>query len=158
GYDTREYQGMTFQSGYRFRADVQIGGHYTLQLRNNGTFVGEGANTPGSSPIYQDFPEGGGPALDRLQPDGRLADYQRHKLRIFGIYNPKFGRFGSVSLGPVWRVNSGQVFSYIASAYPITAAELARNPGYPDINSASAQNVYFGKRGAGSFKGYGLLD
>jgi hypothetical protein len=70
--------------------------------------------------------------VDRLQPDGRLFDYQRHKLRVFGIYNPKFGRFGSASLGPVWRVNSGTVFSYIAQAYPITAIELARNPGYPD--------------------------
>ena len=50
------------------------------------------------------------------------------------------------------------MFSYIASAYPITAIELARNPGYPDISSASAQNVYFGERGVGDFKGYGLLD
>jgi hypothetical protein len=58
----------------------------------------------------------------------------------------------------VWRVNSGTVFSYIAQAYPITAIELARNPGYPDINGANSQNVYFGERGAGNFKGYGLLD
>src|SRR5262249_1201651 len=62
------------------------------------------------------------------------------------------------SLSPLWRVNSGQVFSYIASAYPITATELARNPGYPDINAANSQNVYFGQRGAGSFKGYGVVD
>lgn len=156
--DRREYQGMTFQSGYRFPGNTQIGGHYTLQLRNNGTFAGEAANQPGSSPIYQDFPEVWGPAFNRLQPDGRLFDYQRHKLRVFGIYNPKFGRFGSASLGPVWRVNSGQVFNYIAQAYPITTIELARNPGYPDINGANSQNVYFGERGAGNFKGYGLLD
>ena len=29
-------------------------------------------------------------------------------------------------LSPLWRVNSGQVFSYIASGYPITSVELAR--------------------------------
>jgi hypothetical protein len=157
-HDARRYDGMTFQSGYRFRADIQIGGNYTLQLRNNGTFAGEAANQPGSTTIFQDFPEVWGPAIDRLQPDGRLFDYQRHKLRVYGIYNPNFGRFGSFSLSPLWRVNSGQVFSYIASAYPITATELARNPGYPDINAANSQNVYFGQRGAGSFKGYGVMD
>lgn len=157
-YNMRAYQGLTLQSGYRFRANLQVGGHYTLQLKNDGTFAGEAANQPGSSPIYRDYPEVWGPALDRLQPDGRLFDYQRHKLRFFAIYNPDFGRFGSFSVSPLWRVNSGQVFSYIASAYPITAIELARNPGYPDISSASAQNVYFGERGVGDFKGYGLLD
>src|SRR5262245_9108025 len=158
GHNTRGYDGVTLQSGYRLRANLRLDGHYTLQLRNNGTFAGEAANQPGSSPIYQDYPEVWGPAIDRYQPDGRLFDYQRHKLRVLGIYNPSLGRFGSVSLGPIWRVNSGQVFSYIASAYPITSVELARNPGYPDISAVSAQNLYFGERGAGDFKGYGVLD
>jgi hypothetical protein len=37
---------------------------------------------------------------------------------------------------------------------------LARNPGYPanDINANTSANLSFGERGAGQFKGYGVLD
>jgi Carboxypeptidase regulatory-like domain len=158
GWDSREYRGLTLQSDYRMRGDLVVSGHYTVQLRNNGTFAGEAANVPGSSPIYADYPEVWGPAIDRYQPDGRLYDFQRHKLRAYAIYSPDFGRFGSMSVSPLWRVNSGQVFSYIANSYPITAIELARNPGYPDISASNTAGLYFGDRGAGEFKGYGVLD
>jgi hypothetical protein len=52
------------------------------------------------------------------------------------------------------------VFSYTAAGVPLSAIELARNPGYPvnNINPNTAQNLFFGERGAGSFQGYGLLD
>jgi hypothetical protein len=158
GWDSREYRGLTLQSDYRMRSNLTIGGHYTLQIRNNGTFAGEAASQPGTSPIYADYPEIWGPAIDRYQPDGRLYDYQRHKLRAYAIFSPDFGRFGSMSLSPLWRVNSGQVFSYIANSYPITAIELARNPGYPDVNANNVASLYFGDRGTGEFKGYGVLD
>jgi hypothetical protein len=52
------------------------------------------------------------------------------------------------------------VFSDFASSVPLTAIELARNPGYPtnDINANRSYDLFFGARGAGDFKGYGLLD
>jgi hypothetical protein len=43
---------------------------------------------------------------------------------------------------------------------PLTAIELARNPGYPanNINANTSQTLFFGERGAGDFAGYGALD
>ena len=39
--------------------------------------------------------------------DGRLADYQQHKLRMYGTYTQRLGKLGSVDLSPIWRVDSG---------------------------------------------------
>jgi hypothetical protein len=156
----REYQGLVFQSSYRYRGDVSVGGHYRLQIRNNGNANGEAANQPGNPSIYNDFPEIYGLALDRYLPSGRLADFQRHKLRLYGTFTPDMGRFGAVDLSLIWRVDSGQVYSLSAAAVPLTAIELARNPGYPanDINTNTAATLFFGERGANDFLGYGLLD
>lgn len=156
---TREYQALILQTTYRMRDAVTVGGHYTLQVRNHGNFAGETANQPGVPSVFGDYPEIYGPALDRLMPEGRLDGYQRHKLRVYGIYTRPLGRFGSLDLSPIWRVNSGAVYSHTAST-PLTAAQLARNPGYPvnEINPFVRQTIFFGERGQYSFKGYGVLD
>ena len=156
----REYQALLLQSNYRLRTNVSLGAHYTLQIKNNGNSNVEAANQPGITSPADDYPEILGPAIDRYVPEGRLADYQRHKLRLYGTYTQDMGRFGAVDVSPIWRVNSGQVFSYVANTVPLSAIELARNPGYPanDINTSTAYNLYFGDRGRGDFLGYGLLD
>lgn len=156
----REYQALVIQSGYRFRRSMNIGAHYTVQLKNEGNSNVEAANQPGVSSVFGDYPEILGPALDRYLPEGRLADYQKHKVRVYGTYSQTMGRFGIVDLSPIWRIDSGQVFSYSAAGVPLTAIELARNPGYPanNINSSTSQTLFFGQRGAGDFLGYGLLD
>jgi outer membrane receptor protein involved in Fe transport len=155
----RDYQAMVFQSGYRFGDNLTLDGHYTLQLRNHGNFAGEAANQPGMSSVYGNFPEIYGPALDRLAPEGRLDNFQRHKLRVYGNYAQSLGRFGSLDVTPLWRVNSGAAYSHSASiATP--AALLANNPGYAtsDVSAATRQTVFFGERGAYSYKGYGVMD
>jgi hypothetical protein len=156
----REYQAIILQSGYRFSDRMNFGAHYTVQLKNNGNSNGEAANQPGLSSAANDFPEIIGPALGRYLPDGRLADYQQHKVRVYGTYTQRFGRFGGLDISPLWRVDSGHVFSYTAAAVPLSAIELARNPGYPanDINANTAYNLFFGDRGAGDFPGYGVVD
>jgi hypothetical protein len=156
----REYQALLLQNSYRFRDNISVGANYTLQLKNDGNSNVEAANQPGITSLVGDYPEIYGPALDRYVPQGRLADYQQHKLRVYGTYTLGMGRFGAIDLSPIWRVDSGHVFSYIANQVPLTAIELARNHGYPtnDINSSTAQNLYFGQRGVGQFPGYGVLD
>ena len=155
----RDYQAMILQSGYRVRDNITVNGHYTLQLRNHGNFAGEAAGVPGQSSVYGNFPEVYGPALDRLLPEGRLDNFQRHKLRVYGTYGQSLGRFGSLDVTPLWRVNSGAVYSHTISA-ATPAALLANNPGYApsDVSAAVRQTVYFGERGAYSFKGYGVMD
>ena len=105
----REYQALVVQSGYRFRSNLNLGAHYTVQLKNEGNSNVEAANQPGISSVFGDYPEILGPALDRYLPEGRLADYQKHKVRLYGTYSQKMGRFGIVDLSPIWRVDSGQV-------------------------------------------------
>jgi hypothetical protein len=156
---TRDYQMLLFQSDYRLRQTIRLGGHYTLQLRDHGNFAGESAGRPIPDSVFGNYPEIFGPALDRLMPEGRLDNYQQHKLRVYGVYTTAFGRFGALDVAPIWRVNSGTSYSHTASL-PLTPVQLARNPGYPavNINPAVRQTVFFGQRGEHSFKGYGVLD
>ena len=157
----RDYQALVFQSTYRLRRNVRLNGDYGLQIKNHGNFDGEATNQPGISSIFGDYPEVLGPALDRYLPYGRLADYQRHKLRLYGSFTlGGDGPLGALDISPIWRVNSGQVFNFSADGVPLSPIELARNPGYPanDINTSTAYRLFFGERGAGQFKGYGLFD
>ncbi|PYR46332.1 MAG: hypothetical protein DMF89_22450, partial [Acidobacteria bacterium] len=155
----RDYQALIVQSAYRLFSRLQVDGNYTLQLRNNGTFSGEAANQPGISSIYGNFPEIFGPALNRLLPEGRLDNYQQHKLRVAATYQQALGRFGSLDVAPLWRVNSGGVYS-LTSVIRVPAAQLARNPGYSatDVSAATRETVFFGDRGGSDFKGYGIMD
>jgi hypothetical protein len=155
----RDYQALVFQSGYRVRDNVTVNGHYTLQLRNHGNVAVEAANQPGIPSIYGNLPEVYGPALDRLMPEGRLDNYQQHKLRVYGTYAQGLGRFGSLDFTPLWRVNSGGVYSHTASL-PVPAQLQASNPGYlpSDLSAATRQTVFFGERGANDFEGYGVMD
>ena len=155
----REYQAAIFEGSYRVRSGVMVGGHYTLQLRNHGNFAGEAASQPGIPSVYGNLPEVFGPALDRLAPYGRLDNYQQHKLRIYGTYGQSLGRFGSVDVTPLWRVNSGGVYNLSVSR-PVSAEQLARNPGYPtsDLRASTRQTVFFGDRGGYDFAGYGVMD
>jgi outer membrane receptor for ferrienterochelin and colicin len=155
----RDYQALVLQSGYRVKSRLMVNGHYTLQLRNHGNFSGEAANQPGIPSVYGNYPEIFGPALDRLMPEGRLDSYQQHKLRVGTIYTQPVGRFGSLDIAPLWRVNSGGVYS-LSTALRVPAQQLARNPGYPvnDVNTAVRETVFFGDRGGYDFKGYGVMD
>ena len=154
----REYQAAVFEAGYRL-AGLNVNGHYTVQLRNHGTFAGEAASQPGIPSVYGNYPEILGPAQDRLVPEGRLDNFQRHKLRVYATWAQPLGRFGSVDVSPLWRVNSGGVYSLTVSR-ALSAVQTARNPGYPanDINAGTRQTVYFGDRGAYEYKGYGVMD
>ena len=156
----REYQALVLQSSYRTRQNLNVSAHYTVQIRNNGNFDGEAASQPGIPSIADNYPEIYGPSIDRYLPQGRLADYQRHKLRVYGTYTARAGRFGALDISPIWRVNSAQVYSLFAEGVPLTTIQLARNPGYPenDINTSTSARLFFGDRGAYNFKGYGLFD
>src|SRR5688572_14102592 len=155
----RDYRAAIFESNYRVFSNLQVNGHYTLQLRNHGNFAGEAASQPGIPSVYGNYPEVLGPASDRLMPEGRLDNFQRHKLRVYATYAQDLGCFGSIDVAPLWRVNSGGVYSLTVSR-AISAQQLANNPGYPtaDISAATRQTVFFGGRGAYEFKGYGVMD
>jgi len=151
----REYQGLLLITNYRPLERWYVGAHWTIQLRNHGNFEGEAANQPGNDSIIGDRPEFYTAA--RHYPFGRTDDYQRHKLRLYSTYDLGLGRAGTATLGGVYRYDSPQVYSLFASNVPITAQQLARNPGY--ARPPTTQTLFFTERGAGGeFESAHLFD
>ena len=152
----RDYQALLFQSNYRLSPRLMFEGHYTLQLRNHGNFEGEAANTPAIGSSIGDYPEILVP--ERNFPTGRLNDFQRHKLRLWAIWNQPLGRFGSLDIAPILRVNSGAAYSLAATGVPLSDIQLARDPGYAQLPGGGEQTLFFGERGSQTFPAYALLD
>ena len=152
----RIYDALLLQSSYRLRDNLQVEGHWTIQLRNEGNFEGEAANQPGISSSVGDYPE----ILteDRNFPVGRLNDFQRNKIRVWAIYSQGLGRFGTVDIAPIVRIDSGLSYSLFATDVPLSDIQLARNPGYANLPGGGTQTLFFGERGSENFDGYALLD
>jgi hypothetical protein len=166
----REYDALVFQSRYRITNAFSINGHYTLELKNDGNYEGEGSNTPGStvfsnSPsIIGNFPEAFSAA--RNYPDGHLPSFERHRLRLWSVYDWNLGRLGDLSLSGLWRVDSALTYSLAARNQALTSTQVAimTAAGYPDAANLAAlgpitgNEVFFGALGSEQFAGYGLLD
>jgi hypothetical protein len=150
----REYRGLQFVLNHRPFNRFSFFGHYTLQLRNDGNFEGEAANQPGNYSIIMDRPEFFSEA--RHFPGGRLPNYQRHKVRLFGNYDLALGRLGTASIGALYRYDSPQAFSYFATNVPLTATQVALNPGY--ARPPTTQTLFFGDRGSGLYEAAHIFD
>jgi hypothetical protein len=149
----REYDAVDVQSGWQPARAFSVAGQWTVQLHDNGNFEGESANNPAVPSVIADYPEIY--VASRDFPMGRLDDFQRSKVRVWGTYSLDLGGAGRLDISPLYRYNSGKTFSYVATV-PMSAAQLANNPGY--ARAPTSQTLYFGDRGAGSFAGYGLVD
>ena len=152
----RNYDALQFDGRYSLTSRFQLDGSYTVQLRNEGNFEGEASNQPGIPSVAFDYPEIFTP--ERHYPYGRLNDFQRHKVRIWGIYNLDLGWAGDVDLGGIWRYNSGQVHSLAAGGVELTARQEAILDELGYASGPTSQGLYYGERGTENFKGYGLLD
>jgi hypothetical protein len=152
----RKYQALQFVGRYRATSRLDVNGHWTVQLQNNGNFEGEAANQPGNASDLGDYPEILVPS--RNFPTGRLDDFQRNKIRLWTIYNLDLRKAGTLDVAPIYKYNSGQTYSLRAMAVPLSAIQLARNPGYVNITPATTQTLYFAERGTENFKGYALFD
>jgi hypothetical protein len=152
----RNYQALLFQMRYSISKRWSLNGHYTLMLKDDGNYEGEAANQPGVTSRIGDYPQIFNDA--RHFPNGRLQDFQQHKLRLWSVYDFDMGRAGDLAVSGLWRVNSGQVFSLRANNQAITATQraLLTAAGYPD--APVSQNVFFGDRGSQEFPGYALFD
>ncbi|MDP6582680.1 MAG: hypothetical protein QF681_18665, partial [Vicinamibacterales bacterium] len=95
---------------------------------------------------------------NRYYPTGRLDDFQRHKVRIWGIYNLDLGTAGAVDLGGIWRYNSGRAYS-IQTDISATATQEATIEDLGYIDGPSARTIFFSRgRGSETWDGYGLFD
>jgi hypothetical protein len=152
----RNYQALLLQANYRPANRLQVEGHWTIQLKNEGNFEGEAANQPGISSELGDYPEILVPG--RNFPIGRLNDFQRSKIRLWAIYTQPLGFLGAVDLAPIVRIDSGTAYSLFATDVELSEEQLARNPGYARLPGGGTQTLFFGERGAETFDGYALLD
>jgi hypothetical protein len=148
---TREYQALQFMGQHRMMDTLTVNGHWTVQLKNDGNFEGESPNPTGS--VFGDYPEM--LSLARSAPEGRLDDFQRSKVRLWADYQADLGRYGSVTIAPIYRYNSAKTYSLVLNGQPLSSVQAARNPGYA---GTPTQQVFFGDRGSQSFKGYALVD
>ncbi len=154
----REYQGLLFMVNYRVTDHWTWGGHWTLQLKNEGNIEGEAANQPGVYSIIDDRPEFYSAA--RHFPVGRVDDYQQHKVRLYTVYELNVGKAGTFAFGGVYRYDSPLTYSLAATNVPITPQQLARNPGYarPPTTNGAALGVFFAERGSEEFNASHILD
>lgn len=150
----RDFQALEFQARYNVMPRWTVNGNWTVQLKNEGNYTGEGVNQPGVTGRIGDYPEIFNAA--RHYPDGRMFTYQRNKVRLWSVYNLDLGRFGDVSVSGLARIDSAQVYSLAATGVALTATQRALIAAYPD--APTSQTVFFGERGSEDFKGYGLLD
>ena len=147
----REYQALQFMGQHRLTTAIAVNGHWTLQLKNDGNFEGETPNPTGSA--FGDYPEM--LSLARSAPEGRLDDFQRHKIRLWADYRADLGQFGTFVIAPIYRYNSARTYSLVLNGQPLTATQVANNPGYA---GTPTQQIFFGERGAQSFEGFAMVD
>lgn len=153
----RVYDALQAQGRYHAPAGLTIVGHYTLQLRNDGNYVGESSGVPGATSPILDVPEVH--SADRHFPDGRLPGFQRHRLRLWGTATTSLGRAGSLTTSGLWRVESGRTYSLVALlGYTDVQQELAAAAGYAPGALPLQQAVYFDARGSEQYDGYGAFD
>jgi hypothetical protein len=150
----RRYQGLDFQSSYRVRPNLTVTGQWTIQIENHGNFEGESANNPAAPSLIGDYPEI--LVADRSFPDGRLDDFQRHKVRVWAAYGLDLHRFGRLDVAPLYRFGSGRTYSLVAGAVALTPQQIALDPGYARL--PASQPIFFGARGSESFAGAHLFD
>lgn len=151
----REFRALVFQGSHRVLPRWSVNGHWTVQLRNNGNFEGEASNQPASPTPLGDFPEIFTP--ERHYPFGRLAGFQRNKVRLWTIYNVGLGRLGAADVSVLYRYDSGTTFSFVTGGEDeLTPTQEALGAAYASL--PPNQTVYFGERGMGSFDGAGAVD
>jgi hypothetical protein len=150
----RRYQALDFQSSYRVRSDLGVNAQWTIQLENHGNFEGEAANNPAIPSLIGDYPEI--LVAERSFPDGRLDDFQRHKVRAWATYAVDLHKFGRFDIVPLYRFNSARTFSLVAGAVALSPQQVAADPGYARL--PASQPIFFGGRGTQSFKSAQLVD
>jgi len=165
----RDYQSLEFQARYRLTPSWSIAGHYTVELKNEGNYLGEGSNTPGTSflsnspSVIGNYPEAFNVA--RNYPVGNLPNFERSRVRIWSIYNFNVGG-GDLQVSGLWRYDSPTTFSLAARNQALTGTQvgLMTAAGYPEAGNLAAlgplsgNHVFFNTLGSESFSGYGLLD
>jgi outer membrane receptor protein involved in Fe transport len=150
----RKFQAVAFQGRYReLVKGLQTDVNYTYMIQDEGNIEGEGTNQPARTSLFGDYPEIY--VADRNFPVGRLAGYQKHKLRILNAYSLPT-KAGNFTFGMVYRFDSGTPYSFVALQQPLSDIQNSRDPGY--ANPPQNQPIYFNGRGSELFPSQSRFD
>ena len=149
----RRYQALVFEGRYAPRAHVTFNGSWTIQLQNEGNYEGEAPTEPAIPSVIGNYPE----ALSetRHYPTGRLQTFQRHRARVWGIYDHSFGSAGDLTASGLWRFESGRPYSLVARQL-LTGIQEDLLADYVDL--PEDQQVFFSDRGFETFPSHALFD
>ena len=150
----REYESVQLQGSYRITDNWGVGGNWTYELKNDGTFEGEAGQSPASSSTFGDYPEVFNNS--RYIPDGHLDNFQEHKVRLWSNYTFDFGRGGALDIGAIARYDSPLTFTYNRTRVGLSAIQRTAGAGYATLPANAT--LYFGERGAQEFEEVYSLD
>ena len=144
---TRNYTALQTQFQYRlFNNHLNLGGSWTWS-HTLGDFNGEAGNTgpqagPGGASPDQ-YPEYKVRAWNL--PPGDLATDQRHRVRVFAVYDLPFipQRIGAISISATQSYDTGAPYGAVGT---VRSRTFVTNPGY--ITPPSSVNYYFTARDA----------
>ena len=125
-----------------------------MQLENDGNFEGEAAGNPGDSVAHRRLP---GDLRRRAQLPGWAAWTTSSATRsgCGRTTASTCARFGRLDVAPLYRYNSPRTYSLAAASVPLTAQQIAANPGY--VRLPAGQPVFFGLRGSQEFEDFALV-
>jgi hypothetical protein len=128
------------------RAHVTLNGSWTLQLKNEGNYEGEEPAEPASPSVIGNYPEALSEA--RHYPTGRLQTFQRHRARVWGIYDHSFGKAGDLTASGLWRFESGRPYS-LTTRQLLTGIQQDLLEDY--VDQPEDQQVFYSERGFETF-------
>ena len=139
----RDYNGFNISGEYRIGDAFTLGGNYTYStLKGNATGEtggsGPGASAVGTYPEYK--------AFKQYNPEGYLQADQRHRVRLFGVWDIINSKHNRLSVSLIETYASGT--PYQASA-AIVIRPYVTNPGY--LSRPSSVTYFFSDRGAYRF-------
>ena len=73
----------------------------------------------------------------------RLDDFQRHRLRVWGIYTLGMGAFGDLGIGGFWRYDSAENYSLASSSFRVTDEQQAILDERGYVDGPSSRTLYY---------------
>lgn len=138
----KKYDGVNLQASYRVSDTWQLAGNYTWS-HSYGNYEGEGATTGPysntSNPYY--YPEYSQQSW--TNPIGNLSNDQRHRGRVWVVWDLINTRHNALSASLMQSYWSGTPYSAAGSIY---SYPYVTNPGY--VTPPTTVTYFFSKRGA----------
>jgi len=135
----RKYDGLHTQFRYRINDRLDLGGNWTLS-HARGNFEGETFNNGPVSSSFFSYPEYRQRSWNL--PSGDLSIDQRHRLRLWALYDIVRGDRQRLNVSVLQNYFSGTPYSAAAS---INTAPFVDNPGY--VNPPATITYFFSGRG-----------